>query len=186
MTNGRGTGEDSEWRDQCRRWTGNWNGRCGWQGVTLEGSRRPGPGWRGERGGGSWGHRVVRGGGGGATDWNRKGGRAWGRSIVTGLRRKPVGGCIVLKCGDLRSGAPRTILSCPILSYLILLRPTNPIMRTPRSNVWCSVLLTTWIKQRLSCMEGCLVINRRIGAGFKQYEDIIKTDDYAHCAARRT
>ena len=45
------------------RWMGNRNGRCGWRGMSLEGSRRPGPGWRG--GGGSRGHRVVGGGGGG-------------------------------------------------------------------------------------------------------------------------
>ena len=41
---------DSEWQDQCRRWTGNQNGRCSLQGVSLEGSRRPMPGWRVEGG----------------------------------------------------------------------------------------------------------------------------------------
>ena len=29
MTDGRGTGGDSELWDQCRRWTGNRNGMCG-------------------------------------------------------------------------------------------------------------------------------------------------------------
>ena len=29
-TDGRGTMGDSEWQDQCRRWTGNRNGRCCW------------------------------------------------------------------------------------------------------------------------------------------------------------
>ena len=43
-------GGDIEWQDQCRRWTGNQNGRCSLQGVSLEGSRRPMPGWRGEGG----------------------------------------------------------------------------------------------------------------------------------------
>ena len=45
--------------------------------------------------------------------------RTWGRSIATGLGRKPVGVAIVLKCGDLRSGAPRTILSYPILGDIV-------------------------------------------------------------------
>ena len=50
----KGHGGDTEWQDQCRRWTGNRNGRCGWQVVTLEWSRRLGPGWRGE-----WGEEGV-------------------------------------------------------------------------------------------------------------------------------
>ena len=106
MTDGRGTGGDSEWQDQCRRWTGNWNGMCGWQGGSLEGSRRPGPGWRGEGGGGSRGQRVVRGRDDGLEP-KREGGRTWGMSVVTGLGRKPVGGCY---SAEMRR-APRMILS---------------------------------------------------------------------------
>ena len=88
MTDGRGTGGDSEWRDQCRRWTGNWNGRFDCQGVPLEGAKRPRPGGRGE---GSRGCRVV---GGRDDGLEPKGGVGpGGRSIATGLGWKPVGGC---------------------------------------------------------------------------------------------
>ena len=98
MTDGWGTGRDSTWRDQCRRWTGNRNGRRDWQGVSLEGSRRPGPGWKGEGGRREEGHRVVcvcvgGGGGGRRIRTERVGVGPGGRSIATGLGRKPVGGC---------------------------------------------------------------------------------------------
>ena len=105
MDDGRkGHGGDSEWRDHCRRWTGNRSGRCGWQGMSLEGSRRPGLGWRGEGGGGSRGHRVV--GGKGPRIRTERGVGPGGRSIATGLRRKPVRGC----CKDPAGNAGKPVL----------------------------------------------------------------------------
>ena len=50
----KGHNGDSEWQDQCRRWTGNRNGRCCWQGP--EG---PGRDVGGSGEGGVGGHRVV-------------------------------------------------------------------------------------------------------------------------------
>ena len=103
----RGTGGDSEWRDQCRQWTGNRNGRCGWQGVSLEVSRKPRPGWWGG-GKRESGHRVR----------TERGVGPGGTSIATGLGRKPVGGCYSAEMA-------RPVISStahdPILSYILLL-----------------------------------------------------------------
>ena len=90
--------------------------KCGWQGVSLEGFRRPGPGWRGEGGGGIRGHMVVGGrddglepkGGGG------RGVGPGGRSIATGLGRKPVGGCY---SAEMRRPAIRSTAHGPIHIY---------------------------------------------------------------------
>ena len=97
---GKGTGGDSEWRDQCRRWKGNRNGMCGWQGVPLEGSRRPARDEGGKGRGGSQGQTERRGGPG-------------GRSIATGLGRKPVGGC---DSAEMRRPAIRSTAHVPILA----------------------------------------------------------------------
>ena len=114
MDDGRkGHGGDSEWRDQCRRWTGNRNGSVVDRECHWKGSEGPGRDEGGEGGGGSRGHRVVGGrddglepkGGGG-------GGRAWGRSIATGLGRKPVGGCY---SAEMRRPAIRSTAHDPIL-----------------------------------------------------------------------
>ena len=136
MTDGRrGTGRDREWRDQCRRWTGNRNRRCVWQGVSLEGSRRPGPGWRGGGGGGggSPGHRVV---GGREDGLELKGGGTWGpggRSIATGLGRKPVGGCY---SAEMRRPAIRSTAHDLILSYTSPYTLMAALWRPRDGSVW--------------------------------------------------
>ena len=112
MTDGRGTMGDSEWQDQCRRWTGNRNGRFSWQGPEGPGRDEGGKG-----GGGSRGHRVV--GGGRGTGLVPEGGRAEVGGLVTDtwVVSEGGGGYASAVSGDLRSGAPHThYLS--ILSYL--------------------------------------------------------------------
>ena len=124
MTDGRGIMGDSEWQDQCRRWTGNRNGRFSWQGP--EG---PGRDEGGEGGGGSRGHRVV--GGGSGTGLVPEGGRAEVGGLVTDTWVVSEGGCASAVSGDLRSGAPHT-------HYL----STSSLFHTParRHGTWNSLI----------------------------------------------
>ena len=85
--------------------------------VLLTGSWRPGPGWRGEGGRREEGHRVV---GGRGTELVPEGGRAGVGGLVTDTWVVSEGGCASAASGDLRSGAPHTILSHPVLYNPIL------------------------------------------------------------------
>ena len=119
MTDGRGTMGDSEWEDQCRRWTGNRNGMKG--------------------GGGSRGHRLVGGGGGGGTGLVPEGGRAGVGGLVTDTWVVSEGCCTSAVSGDLRSGAPHThylyyYYCCYVaLTTLLSIR----LFRVPQLNQQC-------------------------------------------------
>ena len=108
----KGHNGDSEWHDQCRRWTGNRNGMCCWQGPEGPGRDEGGKG-----GGGSRGHRVV---GGRGTGLVPEGGRVGVKGLATDTWVVSEGGCASAASGDLRSGAPHTILSYPILPISLL------------------------------------------------------------------
>ena len=88
---------------------------CYWKGP-----KGPGRDEGGKGGGGSRGHRVV--------GWRddglepKCGGGVWGRSIATGLGRKPMGGCY---SAEVRRPAIRSTAHDPILSIPILVCCTN-------------------------------------------------------------